>query len=102
MIYHSGWVSSPAFLGPIKGGSHLGIRYSPALSWPILMIVLLPSETAPNEGTLKVFPDVVLSNAYTILRPFFRAKVADDDSKLLDPENWEFGNATPFPLLNHF
>lgn len=30
------------------------------------------SETAPTQGTLRVFPDVHLSNAYTILRPFFR------------------------------
>ncbi|OBZ72402.1 Uncharacterized protein YbiU [Grifola frondosa] len=29
------------------------------------------SETGPNQGTLQVFPNVGLSNAYTILRPFF-------------------------------
>ncbi|KAJ3490842.1 hypothetical protein NLI96_g1126 [Meripilus lineatus] len=53
------------------------------------------SETAPTEGTLKVFPNVILSNAYTIMRPFFRPKVAQDDPNLLIPENWEFGKSRP-------
>ena len=52
---------------------------------------LLRSETAPSEGTLKVFPDVILSNAYLILRPFFRAKQTPVSSDPLDPDNFEFG-----------
>ncbi|KZT20479.1 DUF1479-domain-containing protein [Neolentinus lepideus HHB14362 ss-1] len=56
------------------------------------------SETAPTEGTLKVFPDVILSNAYTILRPFFRPKAGEVDGNPLDAENWEFDISTPeFP-----
>ena len=53
------------------------------------------SETSPHEGTLQVFPDVLLSNAYIILRPFFRLKdnlVTDDP---LDPENWVLGKTLP-------
>lgn len=30
------------------------------------------SETGPNEGTLKFYPGIKLSSAYSILRPFFR------------------------------
>ena len=48
------------------------------------------SETAPNEGTLQVFPNVMLSNAYIILRPFFALKEgANADS--FDPNDWIFG-----------
>ncbi|KDQ13124.1 hypothetical protein BOTBODRAFT_160721 [Botryobasidium botryosum FD-172 SS1] len=61
------------------------------------------SETGPNEGTLKLFPDVLLSNSYLILRPFFRPSnpLAPD---LLDPANWlldlnscDFPGITPKP-----
>ena len=50
------------------------------------------SETAPHEGTLKVFPDVVASNAYMILRPFFRPIASPVSQDALDPKNWEYGN----------
>ena len=49
------------------------------------------SETAPTEGTLQVFPDVAISNAYIMLRPFFRPMVPLDDPAILDPRNWELG-----------
>jgi hypothetical protein len=49
------------------------------------------SETAPTEGTLKVFPDILLSNAYIIFRPFFRPLVSSDSADYLDAKNWEFG-----------
>ncbi|KAG1853904.1 hypothetical protein DFJ58DRAFT_728031 [Suillus subalutaceus] len=59
---------------------------------------LAMSETAPTQGTLKVFPDVPLSNAYTILRPFFRPTVPLDSKDILDPKNWVFDISTPdFP-----
>ncbi|KAF8823802.1 hypothetical protein HHX47_DHR9000110 [Lentinula edodes] len=51
---------------------------------------LAMSETAPTEGTLKVFPDVLLSNAYIILRPFFRPLVSVDSAEILDPNNWSY------------
>ncbi|EJF64698.1 hypothetical protein DICSQDRAFT_99988 [Dichomitus squalens LYAD-421 SS1] len=52
------------------------------------------SETAPNEGTLQVFPNVRLSNAYIILRPFFALKDgANPDSS--DPDDWRFDSTTP-------
>ncbi|KAG1778992.1 hypothetical protein EV702DRAFT_1215771 [Suillus placidus] len=59
---------------------------------------LAMSQTAPTQGTLKVFPDVPLSNAYTILRPFFRPTVPLDSKDILDPKNWVFDISTPdFP-----
>ncbi|CCM02223.1 uncharacterized protein FIBRA_04303 [Fibroporia radiculosa] len=50
---------------------------------------LAVSETAPREGTLQVFPSVYLSNAYTILRPFFRQIPGTENA--LDAKNWEYG-----------
>ncbi|TFK22748.1 DUF1479-domain-containing protein [Coprinopsis marcescibilis] len=50
---------------------------------------LAMSETGPNEGTLKVLPDVHLSTAYIILRPFFRPLVSPDSEGIYDPKNWE-------------
>lgn len=47
------------------------------------------SETAPHEGTLELFPNVILSNAYTILRPFFRLKATAESP--YDVNSWEFG-----------
>ncbi|KAG2369315.1 hypothetical protein BDR07DRAFT_1456656 [Suillus spraguei] len=59
---------------------------------------LAVSEIAPTQGTLKVFPDVPLSNAYTILRPFFRPTVPLNSKDILDPKNWVFDILTPdFP-----
>ncbi|KAJ7511697.1 hypothetical protein B0H11DRAFT_711832 [Mycena galericulata] len=56
------------------------------------------SKTGPQQGTLKVFPDVLLSNAYIILRPFFRPLVSLDSKDILDAKNWEFDISTPdFP-----
>ena len=48
------------------------------------------SETAPHEGTLQVFPNVMLSNAYTILRPFFSPKEGRS-AESFDPNDWQFG-----------
>lgn len=59
---------------------------------------LAMTETGPTQGTPKVFPDVPLSNAYTILRPFFRPTVPLDSEDILDPKNWMFDISTPdFP-----
>lgn len=52
---------------------------------------LAMSQTAPTEGTLRVFPDVLLSNAYIILRPFMRPKHEPVSENPLDVANWEFG-----------
>lgn len=57
------------------------------------------SETAPSEGTLRVFPDVLLSNAYIILRPFVRLRATAASADALDAANWEFGQSlNPFQL----
>ncbi|KAJ7056743.1 hypothetical protein C8F01DRAFT_1154748 [Mycena amicta] len=50
------------------------------------------SKTAPGQGTLKTFPDVLLSNAYIILRPFFRQL---DDKDIWDAKNWVFDLSVP-------
>ena len=49
------------------------------------------SETGPTEGTLRVFPDVLLSNAYIILRPFFSPTVPSNSKDIYDANNWKFG-----------
>ncbi|KAF7327380.1 hypothetical protein MKEN_00315700 [Mycena kentingensis (nom. inval.)] len=53
------------------------------------------SNTAPGQGTLRVFPDVLLSNAYIILRPFFRPLVDIDSADIWDAKNWVFDLANP-------
>ncbi|KAJ7671456.1 hypothetical protein DFH06DRAFT_116359 [Mycena polygramma] len=65
------------------------------------------SKAGPRQGTLKVFPDVLLSNAYIILRPFFRPLVPVDSKDILDAKSWEFDISTPdfpgiFPRDNGF
>ncbi|KAI0798536.1 hypothetical protein BC629DRAFT_1592113 [Irpex lacteus] len=60
------------------------------------------SETAPSQGTLQVFPSVLLSNSYLILRPFF-TPVSDDAAALYDPSNWKYDISTPdFPGIYSF
>ncbi|EJT97180.1 DUF1479-domain-containing protein [Dacryopinax primogenitus] len=49
---------------------------------------LAMSNTGPGEGTLKVFPNVQWSNAYVVLRPFFRLRSAELDPLLA--ENWDY------------
>ncbi|KAK7036527.1 hypothetical protein VNI00_011724 [Paramarasmius palmivorus] len=54
------------------------------------------SSTGPGEGTLRVFPALKLSTAYTILRPFFRPK--DSSSSSLRVEDWELDlDGSSFP-----
>ncbi|KAH9948716.1 DUF1479-domain-containing protein [Amylocystis lapponica] len=49
---------------------------------------LAVSGTGPDQGTLQVFPDVHLSNAYTILRPFFVLKEGAED--VYDAKSWVY------------
>lgn len=55
---------------------------------------LAVSETAPSEGTLKVFPAIQLSTPYIILRPFFTCTVDPSGPGALDAKNWKFGKST--------
>lgn len=69
------------------------------------------SDTGPGEGTIRFFPDVLLSNSYLLLRPFFspittlssfQTKSPDDDNEAINaflaPGNWKFDNSWPeFP-----
>ncbi|KAF8181305.1 hypothetical protein BJ912DRAFT_1125852 [Pholiota molesta] len=60
---------------------------------------LAMSETAPTQGTLKVFPDVLLSNAYLILRPFFTPTISPESDEIFDIKHWKFG-PRPTPDLH--
>ncbi|KAG6853314.1 hypothetical protein C0991_005240 [Blastosporella zonata] len=63
---------------------------------------LAMSETAPTQGTLRVFPDVLLANAYLILRPFFQPTASVDSPDFLKADNWEFDVSSPeFPGIYH-
>ncbi|KIL63976.1 hypothetical protein M378DRAFT_1045411 [Amanita muscaria Koide BX008] len=44
------------------------------------------SNTGPNEGTLKVFPNILLGTSYLILRPFFRPRNPQSSSPKF--EDW--------------
>ena len=56
------------------------------------------SETAPKEGTLQVFPNVILSNAYTILRPFVSPKEGCSAGSY-DPKDWQYGKPNLYRIL---
>jgi hypothetical protein len=51
------------------------------------------SNTSPNEGTLQVFPDILLSTAYIMLRPFFSPTVDPSDPSALEARSWKFGKS---------
>ncbi|KAI0059235.1 DUF1479-domain-containing protein [Artomyces pyxidatus] len=61
------------------------------------------SPTGPHQGTIKFFPDVLLSNAYLILRPFFHPKPEQTSDDPLDARNWRYDISTPdFPGIYAF
>ncbi|KAF5367135.1 hypothetical protein D9758_003872 [Tetrapyrgos nigripes] len=87
-----------ALSGRLNARSSLYQRPNQASIFRTFQGWLAMSETAPTQGTLKVFPDVLLSNAYLILRPFFRPLVPSDSSEIMDPKNWEFDiSSADFP-----
>lgn len=54
------------------------------------------SSTGPGEGTIRFFPDLLLSTAYFILRPFFNlnvdpTKIESGEVDIWDPKVWKFG-----------
>ncbi|KDQ15639.1 hypothetical protein BOTBODRAFT_108165 [Botryobasidium botryosum FD-172 SS1] len=60
------------------------------------------SNTGPNEGTLRVYPNLLLSSAYVLLRPFFKAvkplDSANSREDYLEASNWTLDLAsTEFP-----
>lgn len=58
---------------------------------------LAMTQISPGNGTLKVFPDVLLSNAYLILRPFF-SPTSPALAESLDAKDWVYDTSTPeFP-----
>ncbi|KIK58246.1 hypothetical protein GYMLUDRAFT_98191 [Collybiopsis luxurians FD-317 M1] len=79
-----------ALRGRLEARSSLYDRANQASVFRTFQGWLAMSETAPTEGTLKVFPDLLLSNAYIILRPFFRPLVPVNSPGILDSKNWEY------------
>ncbi|KAJ3876883.1 hypothetical protein F5051DRAFT_504313 [Lentinula edodes] len=79
-----------ALSGRLNARSSLYRRPNQATVFRTFQGWLAMSETEPHQGTLKVFPDVVLSNAYIILRPFFHPLVPVDSKDILDVKNWEY------------
>ncbi|KAJ3978757.1 hypothetical protein F5890DRAFT_1548062, partial [Lentinula detonsa] len=92
-IRHPGvqWDHDPyALSGRLNARSSLYRRPNQATVFRTFQGWLAMSETEPHQGTLKVFPDVVLSNVYIILRPFFRPLVPTDSKDILDVKNCAF------------
>jgi len=63
------------------------------------------STTGPKEGTLCLFSDLLLSNAYIFLRPFFSpikpASEFQDREEFLASENWRFDSSnSQFPGIS--
>ncbi|KAJ3827220.1 hypothetical protein EV361DRAFT_167826 [Lentinula raphanica] len=79
-----------ALSGRLNARSSLYRRPNQATVFRTFQGWLAMSETEPHQGTLKVFPNVVLSNAYIILRPFFRPLVPIDSKDILDVKNWAY------------
>jgi len=53
--------------------------------------------TGPNEGTLEVFPNITLTTAAILLRPFFTFKLDPATAsrvEIYNPENWDFDVST--------
>ncbi|KAF5387485.1 hypothetical protein D9757_006555 [Collybiopsis confluens] len=78
-----------ALSGRLEARSSLYDRANQASVFRTFQGWLAMSETAPTQGTLKVFPDLLLSNAYIILRPFFRPLVTSSP-EILDLKNWVY------------
>ncbi|KIP06972.1 hypothetical protein PHLGIDRAFT_90163 [Phlebiopsis gigantea 11061_1 CR5-6] len=77
--------------GRINARSSLYGRENQATIFRTYQGWLALSETAPHQGTLQVFPDVLLSNAYLILRPFFVPTSSTlTDAEQFDAKNWKF------------
>ncbi len=52
------------------------------------------SPAAPGEGSLMLYPNVKLSVAYLLLRPFFAPPTSQED--IMDASKWTFDATTPF------
>ncbi|KAF8813418.1 DUF1479-domain-containing protein [Phlegmacium glaucopus] len=99
-IFSGNWRDHDPFAleGRLNARSSLYGRPSQSSVFRTFQGWLAMSETAPTQGTLRVYPDVLLSNAYIILRPFFTPTVPSDSKDIYDANNWKFDISTPdFP-----
>ena len=53
------------------------------------------TRAAPNEGTLLLYPQLKLTLAYMLLRPFFRPP--GDAAHVMDPRKWSLDDGAWFP-----
>lgn len=65
-----------------------------------LIFAISYSNISPGNGTLRVFPDVLLSNSYIILRPFFRP-ISQSVSQSLNAKDWVYGKLASFRAITH-
>ncbi|KIM39352.1 hypothetical protein M413DRAFT_29510 [Hebeloma cylindrosporum] len=76
--------------GRLNAQSSLYGRPSQSSTFRTFQGWLATSETGSTQGTLKAFPDVLLSSAYIILRPFFTPTVEPSSKGIFDPKNRKF------------
>jgi len=82
--------------GKLKGNPDMFGRPNQASVFRSFQGWLAMSDTSPGEGTLRVFPDLLLSSAYVILRPFFRPVNKDvTGDAFFDASNWVFDTSDP-------
>lgn len=53
------------------------------------------TQTAPNEGTILVYPNVAMAISYILLRPFFCPP--SDPAEIMDASKWTFDETSWFP-----
>lgn len=97
-IFNGNWQSyNPwAISGRLNATTDLYRRPNQTSIFRTLQGWLAMSDTGPGEGTIRFFPDLVLSNTYVMLRPFFKPVNPDlTDEALLDPSNWVFDTSDP-------
>ncbi|KAH7021480.1 uncharacterized protein B0I36DRAFT_297167 [Microdochium trichocladiopsis] len=91
-LEHDAWdlgVRKDADQDLFKGPAHSTVLRS-FQGWTAL------TRAAPKEGTLLLYPNLLTTIAYVLLRPFFRPPT-DPDSDVMDPETWMFDESGWFP-----
>ncbi|KAG7444743.1 DUF1479-domain-containing protein [Guyanagaster necrorhizus] len=99
-IFEGNWKKHDPYdlRGRINAKSSLHNRVGQATIFRTFQGWLAISKTAPTEGTIQFFPNVIMSNVYIMLRPFFRPLVPADSPDILKAESWQYDISTPdFP-----
>jgi hypothetical protein len=99
-IFNGNWKKHDPYdiTGRVNAKSSLYGRANQASIFRSFQGWLAMCDIAPHQGTLQVFPNVILSNAYNMIRPFFRSTLPEGSPGALNAENWVFDIETPdFP-----